>query len=110
MIDYFYYTAVYGGKLLEEEDFLRLKGRAQRYVGGLLRPHARRGWSDAARFAACAVAEALHGQEQRPAGGNVKSETVGRHTVSYSEGTAADGLYSAAVRWLEPAGLLYRGI
>ena len=30
MIDYFYYTTAYGGKSLGEEEFFRLKGRAQR--------------------------------------------------------------------------------
>ncbi len=110
MIDYFYYTTAYGGKILGEEEFFRLKGRAQRYVSGLMRPSSRRSWCEAARFAACAAAEALHAQEQRQAGRAIQSETVGRHSVSYSQAQAAEGLYAAAARWLEPAGLLYQGI
>lgn len=110
MIDYFYYTCVYGGKLLEEEDFLRLRGRAQRYVEGLLRPSFRRGWCEEARFAACAAAEAIYREEQRQAGETIRSERVGRHSVSYLQAQKTDGLYAAAARWLEPAGLIYRGI
>ena len=66
MTDYFYYTTVYGGKLLEEDDFFRLKNRAQRYICGLLHPRSRPGeWCEAARFAVCAAAEALFEEERR---------------------------------------------
>ncbi|MCI8623245.1 MAG: hypothetical protein HFG26_06220 [Provencibacterium sp.] len=109
-MDYFYYTAVYGGKLLEKETFERLKGRAQRYVSALVRPAGREDESDAERFAVCAVAEALHEKEQRQEKGSLKSETVGRYSVQYEQTGAAAGVYAAAARWLEPAGLLYRGV
>lgn len=109
-MDYLYYTDIYGGRLLLQEDFLRLKGRALRYVQGLLRPAARRGRRQAIRFAACAVMEALFLQERQRQRGDIQSETVGRHSVTYSGDRAAQGIYAAAARWLEPAGLLYRGL
>lgn len=109
-MDYLYYTGIYGGRLLRQEDFLRLKGRAVRYVQGLIRPCARRGRHRAVRFAACAVMEAFFLQERQLQRGDIQSETVGKHSVTYSGERAAQGIYAAAARWLEPAGLLYRGI
>lgn len=110
--DYSFYKETYHGAALSEAEFLRLGVQAAAFIDDItfskasLSPE-----SEAVRLAECAVAERLFSGESRE---GIKSETVGRHSVTYRDGGAAKsgeytGLYDAAARFLGPSGLLYRG-
>ena len=137
--DYEFYTDVYFGTAISETDFPRLATRASDFLDYYTRGKAAKATDEdvltALSKACCAVAEAMKADEdskklaQKAAeaalsasGGEVKSETVGSHSVSYT--TAADYVKDAssarplnsrivyadvAMVYLVNTGLLYRG-
>lgn len=96
--DYVFYTTVYMGNVIPEDDFPRLMTRAGEYLDSMIqgpRPD-----TEAAKKAACAVAEAWQVGEQ---GGEVVSQTVGSWSRSYAavKGKSRDGrLLDAAMPYI----------
>lgn len=103
--DYEFYTDVYYGNAISEEDFPRLAERATDYIFGITGGESDRlEGNDKAMLkkATCAIAEVMQDEshmntaefstEQR-----VSSETVGSHSVSYGTG----GVSGAAMEYIE---------
>lgn len=137
--DYEFYTDVYFGTAISETDFPRLATRASDFLDYYTRGKAAKATDEsvlaALSKACCAVAEAMKADEDSrklaqkameaalsESGGEVKSETVGSHSVSYT--TAADYIKGSsssksldariayadvAMVYLVNTGLLYRG-
>lgn len=137
--DYDFYANQFYGAAIGSEDFPRLSSRASDFLDYYTRGKAAKVTDEATitalSKACCAVAEAMQTDEQSKAlaakaleaaldgsGGEVKSETVGSHSVSYT--TAADYVRGSssgkpldqrimyadvAAVYLVNTGLLYRG-
>ena len=137
--DYEFYTNSYYGVAISSEDFPRLSSRASDFIDYYTKGKAAKVDDEstltALAKACCAIAEAMQIDEQNRAlaskaaaaalsedGGEVKSESVGSHSVSYT--TAADYIKSGssssplderktyadvAAVYLTNTGLLYRG-
>ena len=134
--DYAYYTETFLGSAIAEADFPRLSLRASDFIDYITRNKAGRATDEsvvnALSKACCAIAEQMQIDERNKAiaaqtatealsagGGEVKSETVGGYSVSYT--TAADyvsaddvkrsaaAYFAIAQRYLVNTGLLYRG-
>lgn len=135
--DYAFYTELYYGTAIAEADFPRLASRASDFLDYYTRGKAANVTDEAVALAlskaCCAVAEAMQTDEQTKAvaakaaaaamsaDGEIKSESVGSHSVSYT--TAADYIKGAAATpgseranyadiasvYLAQTGLLYRG-
>ena len=139
--DYSFYTGVFFGTAIAEADFPRLSSRASDFLDYYTRgkaakvPEGDTATNTALAKACCAIAEAIQTDEQAKAlaakataaalsatGGEIKSESVGSHSVSYT--TAADYVKSStgkgvlderiayadiAMLYLANTGLLYRG-
>lgn len=103
--DYEFYTDVYHGNTIIEEDFPRLSERATDYIFGVTGGESDRLEGNdkiMLQKATCAIAEIVQDEsrmntaefstEQR-----VSSETVGGHSVSYGVG----GISSAAMEYIE---------
>lgn len=140
--DYSFYTGEYYGTAIAQADFPRLASRASDFLDYYTRgkaakvPETDTATNTALAKACCAVAEAMKADEDSKklaqkateaalseSGGEVKSETVGSHSVSYT--TAADYVKDAssarplnsrivyadvAMVYLVNTGLLYRGV
>lgn len=132
--DYDYYTNVFMGNAIAEEDFPRMAARASRYIDYITRNKAENNAGlTAVKYCCCALAERyqmIEASEQLAlqsvkAGSadtaEVQSETVGSWSRSYRSGgdsaqsaaqAAADGrsdLLETARMYLANTGLLYRG-
>lgn len=137
--DYSFYTGEYYGTAIAQADFPRLATRASDFLDYYTRGKAANATDEsvlaALSKACCAVAEAMKVDEDSKklaekameaalseSGGEVKSETVGSHSVSYT--TAADYIKGStsskpldarivyadiAMVYLVNTGLLYRG-
>ena len=135
--DFSYYTTEYLGTEISAEDFPRLALRASDFIDYLTRNKAARATEEyvttALSKACCAIAEQLQMDARNRAiaaqtateaissgGGEVKSESVGGYSVSYTTaadyGSASDAIkasagacYAIAREYLANTGLLYRG-
>ena len=135
--DYAYYTGTYLGNAISNTDFPRLSLRASDFIDYYTRGKAAKATDEAVvaalSKACCAIAEQMQIDERNRAiaaqtataalssgSGEVKSETVGSYSVSYTTGAdyakAADtaraesaAYGSIALRYLSNTGLLYRG-
>lgn len=135
--DFNYYADQFYGTAIEAADFPRLSLRASDFIDYITRNKAAKTTDEtvleALSKACCAIAEQMQIDERNKAiaaqtatealsagGGEVKSETVGGYSVSYT--TALDyvknadaakaevaGYMSIALRYLSNTGLLYRG-
>ena len=138
---YSFYTDMFYGTAIAQADFPRLASRASDFLDYYTRgkaakvPEGDTATNTALAKACCAVAEAIQADENNKAlaakattaalaasGGEIKSETVGSHSVSYT--TAADYAKGSSGRsalderiayadiamvYLANTGLLYRG-
>lgn len=124
--DYSYYTGTYYGDTIEsEDDFLKFATRACRYIDRITmnraESYAALHPEDTALKNACcagadqymmiAAARAAAASED----GEIASETVGSHSVSYRSGLETAATLEAELRkviesYLVSTGLLYRGI
>lgn len=114
MVDYQFYTEIYGGADCSEEVFDRLKIRAEANVNALTFGRSRKPGadSDAVRLAVCAVADALRAGEM---GGSVVSERVGDVQVTYARGDSGSqpersAIRQAAALYLADSGMMSRGV
>lgn len=114
-VDYQFYKETFHGQM-NESDFARLSVYASAYIDeltmGRVSDQLSENTMQRVKMAFCAVADAYHLNEQ---GGGVASETNDGISVTYVAGTGAAKsedrrLYEAAVLFLAPTGLLYRGV
>lgn len=104
--DYEFYTDVYKGAKLSEEDYERYSARADGYLDFVTFGRVRAAEIDEGiQMAACAVAEVCAMQERTL---GIRSESAGSYSVSYLDGAFEGAMYGAARRYLDPK-LLYRG-
>lgn len=120
-VDYAYYTDIYLGTAITETAFPSLARDASAFIDMLtLRRLVYLDVGDvpeAAKMAACAVAERMQATQQSGAqdiDASIKSETVGGWTTAYNlMGDIRDQLHgdfrAAAVRYLYGTGLMYAG-
>ncbi|MEG1049642.1 MAG: hypothetical protein RSE24_03785 [Oscillospiraceae bacterium] len=111
--DYQYYKISFLGVGIAESEFSRLAQRATGFIDNIT-------LGKAAKFAdndgslkktCCAVADEMKNIENC---GVISSETVGKHTVTYANGSDGQNAGSAkllaiATQYLTNTGLLYRG-
>ena len=117
---YAFYANTYHGDILTADNFDRYAERASDYLDYVTMGKAQNyvDTTGALAKACCAAAEKFESSDAiaiRVANGEVASETVGSHSVSYrssAEMQAALGtqLLSAVQMYLAPTGLLYRGV
>ena len=117
--NYEYYAGTFYGDLIPEDSFDKYINRASDYIDRITMNRAASYTADdAVKKASCAVAEQyymINAARVSIANGEIASETVGSHSVSYRSGleTAASleaGLYDIVVGYLANTGLLYRGV
>lgn len=116
--DYTYYTGTFLGNKIPVADFPRLALRASAVVDRVTFNRAASQTDvavvDAIKMATCAIAEEQYKTEQEGIDGGITSETVGRHSVSYSESSEKrasnfDRYIAAAETYLVSTGLMFRG-
>lgn len=115
--DFAYYSGVYLGAAIAIADFPRLALRASAVIdqvtfgraAAIVTAATDTATIELIKHAACAVADELATQET--GGGNVVSERVGSHSVTYATpiGSAQARLIGAARRYLGASGLMYKG-
>lgn len=115
--NYTYYTGTYLGTAIAQADFPRLALYASAFLDALsddgLAAIVTAGTDtatiDKIKLATCAVAEVYQAQE---AGGEITSERVGSHSVTYNvaAGKPQAKLLDAAKLYLGRSGLLYQGV
>lgn len=117
--DYTYYTDTFYGDLIPEDSFDKCITRASDYIDRLTMNRAASYTADdSVKKAACAVAEQymlIGSARASVAAGEIASESVGSHSVSYRSGVETsvaleNGIYNIAVSYLANTGLLYRGV
>ena len=119
--EYSYYLSEFGGSIVPESDWQAMATKASRYIDQItLMRAAEMSDHDGVKLATCAVAEIQYKYAQqdkrtvRSAG--VSSESVGNHSVSYTEVTEETlavknaEMQQAASLYLFPTGLLYKGV
>lgn len=134
--DYTYYEQTFYGTSIDEADFPRLSLRASDFIDYITRNKAAKATAsdvvEALEKACCAIAEQIQITERNKAlaaqtataaleagNGEIKSETVGGYSVSYTTGAdyasattpraEYNAMYNVALRYLANTGLLYRG-
>lgn len=117
--DYTYYSTTYLGSAIASADFAALALRASAVIDRLTFDRAAvvvaadedDDQIDAIQMATCAVAEVLQSQAGA-ADGTIISESVGRHSVTYAQGSVKSkerAQSDAAALYLFSTGLMYRG-
>ena len=118
--DYTFYTDMYQGNILSEEDFPRYAIRADAYLneltyGRYADPSLPETTITAVKMSECAVADLCFTTEaESTVSSAISKETVGDHSVTYRTGSDTAKTLSARIketaeRYLFPTGLLYRG-
>ncbi|HZW02879.1 MAG TPA: hypothetical protein VFF68_03060 [Anaerolineaceae bacterium] len=116
---YSFYTETYQGTAIAQTDFDRLAARASILIDTVCFGQAAAVVAAAADAetiakignATCEIAEALHRDETE--GGEIQSERVGNHSVTYVTGQARALIARAreeAKPWLWDTGLMYGGL
>lgn len=117
---YEFYTETYYGDVLDEENFDKYASRASDYIDRLTMNKAK-SYDDADGLlakACCVAAEqlsAIHAARLSAGSGELASESVGSHSVSYRSGVEVAAALEKDMRnlvesYLLTTGLLYRGI
>lgn len=114
--DYEYYTNVFYGTQIKEEEFNAACSRASDYIRYITKGKATEDIPEV-KNAACAIAEryqTIEKAREQALGGVKATETVGSWSVSYRSGkdisdAYGSELYSIATMYLANTGLLYRG-
>lgn len=112
--DYAYYTATYGGAVIDTASFNLYAGKATQKIklytfGRILETDI----PDEAKMCCCELAELIFRAEQEDTKG-IASEKVGEHSVTYVSPEAREKQLMASTvsiinTWLAMTGLLYRG-
>lgn len=110
--DYKFYSEVYGGKNIAEEDFPRLAAKASALIDRLTFGRASECADDErVKMCCCELCESLSALSE--SGGRIiQSESVGSWSATYanSESTSEVNYARAACRVWLPADWLYRGV
>ena len=115
---YDYYVLNYHGKLIPADDFEALATKASAFIDYYTLGRAGKNADlDAVKMAMCACAEqyqSIEAAQERAAGGELASESVGSYSRSYRSAAeitanARTQLAQAVQMYLAPTGLLYRG-
>lgn len=111
MTDYRFYQDEYGGSLFEE-DFLRLRGRAEARLAALTQGRSRRSYPEtiqrSVHMALCSLIDAM---DKVDSGGELSAESNDGLSVSYAARTPKSEEkreYTAVARYLAWTGLLDR--
>lgn len=113
-VDYKYYKDTYGGTSVPSSIFTRLAIQASYKVNNYTMGRAEKleNPTEEIKLATCSVIDKIYAIEND--GGVKVSETVGKHSVTYSDSssnTTEDKLYyRTALTYLANTGLLYRGV
>ena len=118
--EYSYYLSEFGGSIVPESDWQAMATKASRYIDQItLMRAAEMSDHDGVKLATCAVAEIQYKYAQQDkrtvSSAGVSSESVGNHSVSYTEVTEETlavknaEMQQAASLYLFPTGLLYKG-
>lgn len=113
--DWVFYSVTYGGTEISQTEFTRLMNQASAYIDAVTFGRAAEEEDidviTKIKFAACAVAETLKKYDE---GGDIQSERVGNHTVTYASTPTAQlsieaKITHAAKTFLGNTDLMYRG-
>lgn len=116
---YDYYVNVFMGEQLTSDTFDRAALRASDYIdNATMNRAASYTANDAVKKACCAIAELMQAKSTASANmasGEIASETVGSHSVSYRSGAEVVASIDAEIKnalvfYLANTGLLYRGV
>ena len=119
--EYSYYLSEFGCSIVPESDWQAMATKASRYIDQItLMRAAEMSDHDGVKLATCAVAEIQYKYAQQDkrtvSSAGVSSESVGNHSVSYTEVTEETlavknaEMQQAASLYLFPTGLLYKGV
>ena len=112
-VEYEYYTEIYGGTKILENDWLRVSQKAEQRLNGYTfgrLPDEWEGesWCDRAKCAVCEMTEILYADEKRS---GKSSENTDGYSVSYDTGKSLGStLYDVVRVYLGDTGLLYAGV
>ena len=112
-VEYEYYTEIYGGTKILENDWLRFSQKAEQRLNGYTfgrLPDEWEGesWCDRAKCAVCEMTEILYADEKRS---GKSSENTDGYSVSYDTGKSLGStLYDVVRVYLGDTGLLYAGV
>lgn len=112
-VEYEYYTEIYGGTKILENDWLRVSQKAEQRLNGYTfgrLPDEWEGesWCDRAKCAVCEMTEILYADEKRS---GKTSENTDGYSVSYDTGKSLGStLYDVVRVYLGDTGLLYAGV
>lgn len=116
---YAFYVNSFLGDILTVDNFNKAATRASDYIDALTMNKARDYTADdAVQRACCAIAELMQSKDvakASAASGEIASESVGSHSVSYRSGAEVSAAIDAeisktATMYLANTGLLYRGV
>lgn len=121
-IDYQFYTEVYGGSLVEENEFRQYSGKALQFINELSASRLLV-WTlneddeKLVKMAACALIDYDKENDERLAEVKVSSESVNNHSRTYNTSAKSKTnveVYKEKVQiaygYLLPTNLLYRGV
>lgn len=122
--NYAFYVEDYGGQLIDEESFKKAIIGATQYLRYVSLNRSDKSEREEVKYAACAVADVYYStviadQSGKGSGSGKKSETIDGYSVTYVtdriDGETVESIfrkkaYEVAKQWLEPLGLLYKGI
>ena len=113
--DYAYYTDTYKGAVIDTASFLRYSAKATQTIklnafGRVDKDNI----PEEVKMCCCELAELIYRHETTEDNGNIASEKVGEHSVSYvakdiQEKSLAEKKQDILSNWLAMTGLLYRG-
>lgn len=113
--DLTYYTDTYKGAVLDTASFPRYSTKATQKIKlhtfNRIRDDS---IPDEAKMCTCELAEAIYKHENAEDSGNIASEKVGEHSVSYVDKVKINQIHDGKCieiiyNWLAHTGLLYRG-
>lgn len=120
--DYTFYTGTYLGSAIASVNFAALALRASAVLDQLTYNRAAAivtaatdtATIDKIKKATCAIAEELQSQDSNSGADGIASESIGNHSVTYSENsrmksTNLNKNFNAASSWLVGTDLLYKG-
>ena len=119
MTDFIFYTDIYHGNLISEEDFPFYIGKADARLGELTYGHCFSEDLPAAvqtrvSLAECAIADTLFSFDSASAApiaaATISEEKVGSHSVKYNDAISASQALSSQIRSLASAYLLTTGL
>lgn len=109
--DYTYYTEAFGGTRLSQQEFDSCCEKAQSYIDYITLGRAANNLGSSVKNALCAAAEEIC---KGGFGSGIKSESTDGYSVTYSDSFSQKSeisrIFDAIRIYLEPTGLLYRGM